>query len=169
MGFSIGGGIGPFRASYRLGGRGGSSGSSEYDPLFFALFLAVALIAGGAWAAVEGLRGRWGVTGIVFGVVFILATIVGIVLNEYTATGFVTSWLYLVLAKLNYFNVLDWPDSWLNSEFESLDEFMLYLLVGIGYLATVTVVVLLPPAVVYANMRRLHRTLLAESSESKSE
>lgn len=169
MGFSIGGGIGPFRASYRLGGRGGSSGSSESDPLFLVLFLAIALIAGGAWAAVEGLSGRWGVTGVIFGIVFILATFIGIIFNEYTATGFVTSWLYLGLAKLNYFDIMLWPDSWMNSDFETLDEFMLYLLVLIAYLTALAVVVLLPPAVVYANMRRLHRTILAEPLEPDSE
>jgi hypothetical protein len=169
MGFSIGGGIGPFRASYRLGGRGGSSGSSESDPIFIALFLAIALVAGGAWAAVEGLGGRWGVTGFIFGIAFILATVIGILINEYTATGFVTSWLYLVLAKLNYFDVLLWPDSWLNTEFETLDEFMLFLLVGLAYLTTLAVVVVLPPAVVYATMRRLHRTILAEPLESDSD
>jgi hypothetical protein len=128
--------------------------------------LAIVLVAGGAWAAVEGLGGRWGVTGFIFGIVFILATLVAIFLNEYAATGFVTSWLYLALAKLNYFNILLWPDSWMDTEFDSLDEFMIYLLVLVGYLTTVAVVVLLPPAVVYANVRRLHRMVLAEPHES---
>ncbi len=168
MGFSIGGGIGPFRASYRLGGRG-SSGSSEDDLLWTALFASIALVAGGAWAAVEGLQGRWGVTGIVFGVIFIVATLVGIVINEYVATGFVTSWLYLILAKLNYFNILLWPDSWLNSDFDTLDEFMVFFFVGVGYLIAVAVVVALPPAVVYANMRRLHRSVFAPPHKSTSE
>jgi hypothetical protein len=73
------------------------------------------------------------------------------------------------LAKLNYFNVLLWPDSWLNTDFETLDQFMLFLLVGLAYLATLTVVVVLPPAVVYANMRRLHRTILTGSLKSESD
>lgn len=166
MGFSIGGGIGPLRYSYRLGGRG-SSGSSESDPAVILAIVAVAAIAGGAWASVEGLTGRWGVTGVVFSVLFIIASFFSIFLNEYVATGFITSWVYLVLAKIKYFNLLMWPESWLNTEFDSLDQFVLFLLVAAAYITTLVLVIALPPSGVYFAMNRLHRGYFANLPETK--
>lgn len=168
MGFSIGGGIGPFRYSYRLGGRG-SSGSSESDPIITLAIVLVAAIAGGAWAAVEGLSGRWGVTGVILAIVFIIASFFAVFINEYTATGFLTSWVYLALAKLNYFVLLMWPDSWLNTEFDSLDQFVVFLLVSTAFIATLLAVIAVPPAAVYWAMRRLHRGYFAQlSADQKS-
>lgn len=167
MGFSIGGGIGPFRYSYRLGGRG-SGGSSESDPIVTLVLVLVAAIAGGAWAAVEGLTGRWGVTGVIIAIVFIIASFLAIFINEYTATGFLTSWIYLVLAKLNYFVLLMWPDSWLNTNFDSLDQFVVFLLVSTAYIATLTTVIAAPPAAVFYCMRRLHQGYFASLSSAQN-
>ncbi len=167
MGFSIGGGIGPFRYSYRPG-RGRSSGSSPEDIWVAIAMLGVGAVAMGAWASVEGITGRWGVTGVVLSIIFMVASFFSVFFNEYAATAFSTSWVYLVLAKLNYFNLLMWPDSWLNTEFQSLDQFVVFLLVSIAYIVTLVLVVASPPAITYLAMRKFHRGFLANLESQPS-
>ena len=166
MGFSIGGGIGPFRYSYRPG-RGRSSGSSPEDILIVIAMVGVGAVAMGAWASVEGISGRWGVTGVLLSIIFMVASFFSIFLNEYAATAFSTSWVYFVLAKLKYFNLLMWPDSWLNTDYQSLDQFVVFLLVGIAYIVTLVLVIASPPAVTFVVMRKFHRGFLA-NLESQS-
>ena len=84
----LGGGIGPLRAYVRLGGRPRPR-SPEADAEASLLFGSIAVIALGAWAAVEGLQGRWGNIGRGLGVLFVIATLISLV-NRVAATALLT-------------------------------------------------------------------------------
>lgn len=147
MGFSIGGSIGPLRASVRLGG---GRGTTQNDPAFTALLIGVALLSAGGWGAEQGLRGNWGVTGRVFGWLFIIATVVSLV-NRYAATFFLTSWLYRLLAVVGYF---DWglsfvPDADSPGGWETADEFFSELFQALFGFAVIGLTIAVPPLVVF--------------------
>ena len=153
MGFSIGGSFGPFRASVRLGG---GRVPTQSDPETTVLMLGVALLSAGGWGAEQGLRGNWGASGRVFGWLFIIATILSLT-NRYVATFFLTSWLYRLLAVLGYF---DWmtsfiPDAAALANWESVDEFTIFVLQSVLGLALLGLMVALPPALVFLCCSRI--------------
>lgn len=153
MVFGIAGGIGPFRVFIPIGGRYRTSD----DPTITYILIGIALVAGGAWGTVEGLQGRWGVTGRVFGIIFIIGTVLSLA-SRSAGTGFLTSWLYLVLARVGYFELTLWPGNLFDrySDWQSLDELVLFALSGVLYLANLALVLLGPPLVVFVLLTWLH-------------
>lgn len=124
MPFSVG--IGPFRW-YSRGSRYGAEPLTFKDAVIFGV---IGLGVFGAWGAVEGLAGSWGITGRVFGVLFLIGTVVSFV--DRTATiVFLSSWVYLGLVRLGAIDVLLGFFEWLGDPVlrgGSADEFVLSLL-----------------------------------------
>jgi len=176
----LGGGIGPLRAYVRLGGRPRPR-SQEADAEASLLFGGIAIVAFGAWAAVEGLQGRWGNVGRGFGVLFVIATLVALV-NRVAATALLTSWAYWGLAQLGYFEAMAgwllWPQS--NFEFGlSADQSFMWLLTAVLGLTGLVLMVALPPLVVgavielawqaIASAGQVSREVLTEADEPEPE
>jgi len=156
MVFGIGGGIGPFKVFIPIGGRRRRYRTSD-DPTMTFILIGIALVAGGGWATVEGLQGRWGVTGVVFGVLFIIGTVLSLA-SRTVGTGFLTSWVYWGLSRSDYFELGALPGVLLDrySDWGSVDEFMLYLLSALLFILNLALVLLGPPLVVFWLLTRLH-------------
>lgn len=157
------GGIGPLRASVRLGGP--RRRSPEVDSEASMIFGGVALVAFGAWAAVEGLQGRWGNVGRGFGVIFILVTLAALA-NRVAATALLTSWIYWGLAKLGYFEWMILASLRPQENFEfglSVDQSFMWLLTAVLGLAGVAATVALPPLVVGLVVHSVAGALAASS------
>lgn len=165
----LGGGIGPLRAYVRLDGRPRSS--PEADAEANLIFGTIALVAFGAWVAVEGLQGRWGNIGRAAGIVFVVATVLSLV-NRISATALLSSWAYFGLGKLGYFEkVATWFLEF-NEGFEfgsSADQTFLWLVTAVLGLAGLAATVAAPPLAVGAGVHYLSGALLGLNADTKRE
>ena len=166
MGFSIGGGIGPLRGSVRLGGRGGGSQTSPEEVLL--MVAGVALLFGGTLAAM-GLRGEGGITGRVLGVLYVIISFIALFWSPLVGTYFATSWVYYGLSKVHYFDLINFV-LFDPPELNSLDALVLIFLQFIVMLVGIALVLLIPPAIVYLILKKLHMNLDLElDSQSQVE
>jgi hypothetical protein len=152
MGLYLSGGIGPLRGSVRLSGRGGGTQASPEDVLL--MLAGIAVLFGGTLAAM-GLRGEGGITGRVFGVLYVAISLIALFWSPLVGTYFATSWVYYGLSKVNYFDLINFvlfdPPKSL-----TLDSIVLMFIQFIVMILGIALVLLFPPAVVYLILNRLH-------------